>query len=159
MVWICLSENADFNYLEYIYNKWYVTFLDLLPGEWGVFASTMGVIKLHPPNSMVCNSWQRYYNYWPEYVDGPWWSMVARRLNLWRPRTPEIDKVPVIFVKACKEYSAEPVTLVSNYITEYRSVRENWARSIRPVVFKSGRHNIKDSLQCITLLPIMKNNI
>ena len=27
------------------------------------------------------------YSKWPGYIDRPWWSMVACRLNLWRPST------------------------------------------------------------------------
>ena len=48
---------------------------------------------------------------WPEYIDGPWWSMVACRLHLWRPSTtvisigmelPSLVKLLFIYLKRLK---------------------------------------------------------
>ena len=61
--------------------------------------SSRGFFSINSLNSLILLSLQ--YNvilqqfieavYWPEYIDSPWWSMVACRLNLWKPSTTVIS--------------------------------------------------------------------
>ena len=78
-------------------------------------------------------------------------------INSLKPnRSPRIDGVPAVFVKACKECLAEPITLVLNYITEHRNFPNSWAVGVRSAVFKSGKHNLVNNFRGITILPIME---
>ena len=70
-------------------------------------------------------------------------------------KSPGIDAIPAEFVKHCKDILAEDISMALNYVIEEQSFSDNWAKGLRPVVFKSGKHDIVSNYRGITILPNM----
>ena len=65
-------------------------------------------------------------------------------------KSPGLDSIPSEFIKFCKHELVDIITLILNYVIEYREFPDRWAEGLRTPVFKNGRVDDTDNYRGIT---------
>ena len=69
-------------------------------------------------------------------------------------KSPGLDSIPSEFIKFCKHELVDIITLILNYVIEYREFPDRWAEGLRTPIFKNGRVDDTDNYRGITVLSV-----